>query len=53
MADERDPLPYAAPEQQKPPRFQTAWGGWVLVALMLIAAARPIARMLARWINAL
>jgi hypothetical protein len=36
--DTPDPLNYAAPEQQEPPRFAIEWGGWVLLAFVLVAA---------------
>ena len=35
--DNPKPINYAGPEQQRPPRFYIAWGGWVLVAFLLIA----------------
>jgi hypothetical protein len=30
-----NPLDYADPERQTPPRFGIHWGGWVLLAMLL------------------
>ena len=39
MPDERDPLPYATPEHQRPARFQMAWGGWALLSAFVLLCA--------------
>ena len=42
VPDGRDFIPYAGPEQQKVPRFQMFWGGWVLIAFLLLAVVVPL-----------